>query len=53
VARLAELELDLRVSALSELGRSRDDGERLVLETAARDLLGLARGGRPGPGGEG
>jgi DNA polymerase III delta subunit len=53
VARLAEVELDLRVSALSELGRSRDDGERLVLETAARDLLGLARGGRPGPGGEG
>ena len=52
VARLAELELDLRVSALRELGRSRDDGERLVLETAARDLLALARGGRPAPGGE-
>lgn len=53
VARLAALELDLRVSALRDLGRSRDDGERLVLETAARDLLALARGGRPGPGGEG
>ena len=52
VARLAELELDLRVSAVRELGRSRDDGERLVLETAARDLLALARGGRPAPGGE-
>ena len=52
VARLAELELDLRVSALRDLGRSRDDGERLVLETAARDLLALARGGRPAPGGE-
>ena len=52
IARLAELELDLRVSALRELGRSRDDGERLVLETAARDLLALARGGRPAPGGE-
>jgi DNA polymerase III subunit delta len=53
VARLAELELDLRVSALRDLGRSRDDGERLVLETAARDLLALARGGRPAPDGEG
>lgn len=52
VARLAALELDLRVSSLRELGRTRDDGERLVLETAARDLLALARGGRPGPGDE-
>ena len=52
IARLAELELDLRVSALRELGRTRDDGERLVLEAAARDLLALARGGRPAPGGE-
>ena len=50
VARLAALELDLRVSELARLGRSRDDGERLVLETAARDLLALARGGRPAPG---
>ena len=30
-------------------GARRDDGERLVLETAARDLLALARGGRPAP----
>jgi hypothetical protein len=52
VARLAELELDLRVSALRDLGRSRDDGERLVLEAATRNLLDLARGGRPAPGGE-
>jgi DNA polymerase III delta subunit len=52
VARLAALELDLRVSALRDLGRSsRDDGERLVLETAARDLLALARGGAPAPAG--
>ena len=47
VARLAALELELRVSELGLLGRSRDDGERLVLETAARDLLTLARGGIP------
>jgi DNA polymerase III delta subunit len=47
VARLATLELDLRVSSLRELGRTRDDGERLVLETAARDVLALARGTRP------
>jgi DNA polymerase III delta subunit len=52
VARLAALELELRVSALKDLGRNRDDGDRLVLETAARDLLALARGGRPAPGGE-
>ena len=44
VARLAALELDLRVSELARLGRSRDDGERLVLEAAVRDLLGLMRG---------
>jgi len=44
VARLARLELDLRVSAFAQLGRSRGDGERLVLELAARDLLALARG---------
>jgi DNA polymerase III delta subunit len=53
VARLAALELDLRVSALRDLGRSARDGERLVLETAARDLLALARGGAPAPGGGG
>jgi len=49
VARLAALELDLRVSELVRLGRSRDDGERLVLEAATRDLMGLVRGGRPAP----
>ena len=47
MARLAALELDLRVSALARLGRSRDDGERLVLELAVRDLLA---GAAPGPG---
>jgi DNA polymerase III delta subunit len=43
LVRLAALELDLRVSALAALGRSRDDGERFVLEMAARDLLSLVR----------
>lgn len=47
LARLARLELDLRVSAQLDFRRSPGDGERLVLETAARDLLALARGGRP------
>jgi hypothetical protein len=50
VARCAALELELRVSSLRGLGRSPDDGERLVLETAARDLLALTRGG-PAPAG--
>jgi DNA polymerase III subunit delta len=45
VARLADLELDLRVSALTDLGASRADGERLVLELGVRDLIG-ACGGR-------
>jgi len=44
VARLADLELDLRVSALGDLGRSRGDGERMVLELGVRDLLGACRG---------
>lgn len=39
VARVARLELDIRVSAQRELG-----GPQLVLETAARDLIGIARG---------
>jgi hypothetical protein len=43
VSRLATLELDLRVSAFADLGRSGDDGRRFVLELAARDLLGLVR----------
>jgi hypothetical protein len=41
--RLAALELDLRVSSLVDLGGSRDDGERFVLEIAARDLMGLVK----------
>jgi DNA polymerase III subunit delta len=45
VARLAALELDLRVSELARLGRSPDDGQRLVLELAAHDLLAAARQG--------
>ncbi len=44
VARLAALELDLRVGALTNLGRSPDDGRRFVLERAARDLLAAVRG---------
>lgn len=43
VSRLATLELDLRVSAFGDLGRSGDDGRRFVLELAARDLLGFVR----------
>ena len=50
VARLAALELDLRVSALTKLGRTSVDGARMVLEMAVRDLLILARGGTPAPG---
>jgi DNA polymerase III delta subunit len=49
LARLAALELDLRVSAQRDFGRSPGDGERLVLESAARDLLALARGAWPAP----
>ncbi len=45
MARAAALELDLRVSAFQELGRSRDDGLRLVLELGARDLLRSFAGG--------
>ncbi|MEW6583815.1 MAG: DNA polymerase III subunit delta [Actinomycetota bacterium] len=44
VARLARLELDLRVSSLTRLGRTPGDGQRFVLELAARDLLRLADG---------
>lgn len=43
VARLATLELDLRVSAFADLGRSGDDGRRFVLELATRDLLGIVK----------
>ncbi|HMM48836.1 MAG TPA: hypothetical protein PKE32_04410, partial [Miltoncostaeaceae bacterium] len=49
VARLADLELDLRVSSLLSLGGARADGARadgarLVLELALRDLLAGVRG---------
>ena len=44
VARIADLELDLRLSELRHLGNSPDDGERFVLEVAVRDLLGACRG---------
>lgn len=44
VARLADLELDLRVSALTDLGTSRGDGERMVLEMGVRDLIAACRG---------
>ena len=44
VARLADLELDLRVSALTDLGTSRGDGERMVLELGVRDLIVACRG---------
>lgn len=44
VARLAALELELRVSEVGTLGRSSDDGARLVLEIAVRDLLKIVRG---------
>ena len=43
VACLAALELDLRVSSLSQLGRSSDDGRRFVLERAARELLEITK----------
>lgn len=41
VARLASLELDLRASSLTRLGKTPDDGRRFVLERATRDLLAL------------
>lgn len=44
VARLADLEIDLRVSALASLGSSRGDGGRLVLEMGVRDLIAACRG---------
>ena len=44
VARLADLELDLRVSSLKDLGEASGDGARMVLELGVRDLLGACRG---------
>ncbi len=43
VARLSDLELDLRVSSLTDLGISRGDGERMVLELGVRDLISACR----------
>ena len=43
VARLADLELDLRVSSLKDLGEASGDGARMVLELGVRDLLGACR----------
>lgn len=46
LVRATALELELRVSVVRELGASRDDGERLVLERAAGEILEIARGER-------
>jgi DNA polymerase III delta subunit len=48
VARLARLEVDLRVSSLVKLGRmggGPESGQRFVIELATRDLVTLATGG--------
>ena len=42
--RVADLELELRDSEFARLGETPDDGQRLVLELAARDLLKIMRG---------
>ena len=44
LARLASLELDMRVSSYVRLARGRDDGERFTWELAARDILASRRG---------
>jgi DNA polymerase III delta subunit len=41
--RTAALELDLRVGSLRHAGRKPEDGERLILERASRDLLDTFR----------
>ena len=41
---LRDRRLDLRLSELRHLGNSPDDGERFVLEVAARDRLGACPG---------
>ncbi|MDH3227292.1 MAG: hypothetical protein OEM67_09435 [Thermoleophilia bacterium] len=41
--RVADLELELRESEFARLGESPDDGQRLVLELATRDLLRIMR----------
>jgi DNA polymerase III delta subunit len=44
VARVAALEIELRISAVRDLGEARGDGPRLLLERAARDLLAIVGG---------
>lgn len=43
LARLAQLELDTRVSTYVRLAKGRDDGERFTWELAVRDILALGR----------
>ena len=47
VARLAQLEIDLRVSAFARLGRSPGDGGAFCWEIALLDCLSAARSGEP------
>lgn len=42
--RVSAAELDLRLSHLAQLGRSRDDGTRIMLEAVTRDLLAICAG---------
>jgi DNA polymerase III delta subunit len=42
--RVADLELELRDSEFARLGESPDDGQRLVLQLATRDLIRIMRG---------
>lgn len=44
VIRMADLELELRESEFARLGENPDDGQRLVIELATRDLLRMMRG---------
>jgi len=46
VARVASLEMELRVSAQVDLGASRGDGARIVLERAVGDLVDIVGGER-------
>lgn len=44
LVRLTRLELDLRVGAEAQLGRSPDDGQRFALERALTDVMHLVAG---------
>lgn len=46
VARISELEVEMRVSEFARLGRGGDDGGRFVIELALADLLAIGRGSR-------